>query len=258
MRALRRGLAPALAAAAVLVVPRTYGADDSVVRIEPERVEMTMLYRGSRVHVEAAVPAGVQAAILVSGDERELALQRKGKALGLIWMNVGDVRFEAVPRLYLLRTTCPLVALAEPEVLIGAGIGVEALRARSTPGASDPALFDELVRLEWKDGLWNVEESAATLEPAGDAGGVVVAADFVLPASTPPGEYRVRVYAFAGGKAELAGEGRLQVTQAGVAGWISGLAASHGLAYGILAVVAAAGAGLFTGVVFGLGSKKGH
>ncbi len=258
MRPGPRALVPALAATAAFVLPPPAGPRDPDVKVEPSRVEMTMLYRGSSVHVSASVPTGAQVAIVLAGGERDLDLKRKGKVLGLIWMNVGDVRFEAVPSLYLLRTTCPLSQLAGPEVRERLGLGLDALGSRSARAAADPSLFRELARLEWRDGLWNVAEAAVTLRAAASGDTTLAEADFLLPARTPPGEYRVRVYTFADGEAELAGEAGLRVEQAGVAALISDLAQRHGLLYGILAVVIAGAAGLLTGVVFGLGSKKGH
>ena len=258
MRPARRVLVPALAATAAFVLPQENGPTAPGVTVEPARVEMTMFYSGSGVHVRARVPAGAQVAILLTGRERDLDLKRKGKVFGIIWMNVADVHFEAVPSLYHLRTTCTLAQLAPPEVLERLGLGLDALGSRSARALADPSLFRELARLEWRDGLWDVTEAAVTLGAPRADGTTLAEADFLLPARTPPGEYRVRVYTFAGGEAELAGEAGLRVEQAGVAALISDLARRHGLLYGILAVVAAGAAGLLTGVVFGLGSKKGH
>ena len=257
MRPPRRTFAPALAVVAVLTVPRAGAPGGHPATIEPSRIEMTMFFTGSRVRVSAPVEADARVAVVLAGEARTLTLKRKGKVLGLIWMNVGDVSFEAVPDVYLLRTTCPLHALADSSVLHSLGLGLDALRARSAASAEARALFDDLVRLKWGEGLWNVAESSVTLQPAAE-GDVLAATEFLLPASTPPGEYRVRVYAITEGGAEVAAEGTVQVVQAGTAALISDLADRHGLLYGVLAVVIAGAAGLLTGVVFGLGSKKGH
>ncbi len=251
-----RALLPGLAVAAAAFVPSP--RQSAPVTIEPAQVEMTMLFTGSRVHVGAPVARGAQVAVVLEGTPRTLALKRKGKVLGFIWMNVGDVVFEAVPDVYLLRTTCPLAALAERSVRERLGVGLDALGALPENAGVDRSLFDELVRLKWRDGLWNVSEATVTVRPNEIDGNDLADTDFFLPARTPPGEYRIRVFAFVEGKAELAGEGRLRVAQAGGAAFISDLAERHGLLYGILAVVVAGAAGLLTGVVFGLGSKKGH
>jgi uncharacterized protein (TIGR02186 family) len=252
------GLLAATAAAVSTPAPQL---GDGQLTVEPARVEVTMLYTGRTVRVTTSAPAGARVAISVAGNVRSLELKRKGKFLGLIWMNVGDVTFPALPELYLLRTTGPLMDLAEPDVLSRLGIGWEALRRQARDTAALPGLFGELVALKERDGLWDIQESGVTTEPSGE-GTVRATAEFFLPTKAPPGDYRVLAYAFGEGEAEaegtLLGEGRLQVAQVGIAAFIMNLARNHGLLYGVLAVLAAGAAGLLTGVVFGLGDRKGH
>jgi hypothetical protein len=254
MRSPSRLLATA-ALTAALAVPERLSPGVQSVQVEPSRVAVKMMYHGATLHVTAPVRDGADVAIVVEGGERDLALKRKGKVLGLIWMNVGDVTFEGVPDVYLLRTSCPLVDLADPEVLQELGLGFGALGRGAA--ASDPILRSELVRLKMRDRLWGVAEGVVTLEP-GDRGAKHAVADFFLPAKAAPGEYRVRVYGFEAGEGSLLGESTVQVSRGGVAAFISELSLHHGLLYGILAVVVAACAGLLTGVVFGLGGGKGH
>jgi uncharacterized protein (TIGR02186 family) len=251
-------LAPTLVAAVALALSGEASAAQHSLVIEPSRVDVHMLYHETTVHVTAPVLADDGVAILLVGQERSLTLKRKGKVLGLIWMNVGDVTFEAVPDVYLLSTTCALSSLAAPAVLTRLDLGFDALGARSGGGATADTLFDELVELKERDGLWNVSERGVTVMPAGAEGGALATADFVLPAKVPPGGYRVLAYTFSGGNAELVGEGSVRVEQGGVAALITALSRAHGLLYGVLAVLIAGAAGLLTGVVFGRGARKGH
>lgn len=253
-----RSLAPALATVVILTVPRADEPRTTSPTIEPSRVEMTMFFTGSRIRVSAPVSPSARVAIVLAGQERTISAKRKGKVLGLLWMNVGDVSFEAVPDVYLLRTSCPLEALADRATLEALGLGLDVLGDRSTDTAEDRALFDELVRLKWGEGLWQVAESSVTLQRSPVDAAALATAEFPLPARTPPGRYRVSVYAFEDGRAEVAAEGTLVVVQAGAAALVSDLATHHGLLYGILAVVVAGAAGLLTGVVFGAGEGKGH
>jgi len=249
------GVLTAAVLVAAFALPEPLSPDAQSVQVEPPRIAVTMVYRGSALHVTAPVSAGASVAIVLQGEERDLALKRKGKVLGLIWMNVGDVSFEGVPDVYLLRTSAPFVDLAHPTVLRELGLGFGALGRGGA--ALDPDLLGELARLKARDHLWDVAEGTVTLEPAGD-GVTMAVADFYLPAKAPPGEYSVRVYTFEEGVGSLAGETHVRVSRAGVAALITTLALHHGLLYGVLAVVVAAGAGLLTGVVFGLGGGKGH
>jgi uncharacterized protein (TIGR02186 family) len=250
----------AFAAALLLAAARGPGQEagrpqDSVT-VEPRVIVAGMLYDGARVHVRADVPADAAVAILCQGDEGPLRLRKKGKALGLFWMNVGDVSWEVVPEVYLLRSSSALDRLAPAAELERLGIGPAALRARARPGPGADALFGELARLKENDGLWVLAAGGVELRPGRD--GAIALADLPVPVKAPPGSYQVRVYAFADGRGELVGRAGFEVTQGGVPAFIASLAAEHGLLYGVLAVLVAVAVGLLTGVVFGLGSRKGH
>jgi uncharacterized protein (TIGR02186 family) len=258
MRSVFRLLAPAFVAAVALAPSGEASQAQESLVVQPSVVSVHMLYHESTVHVTAPVLTDDEVAILLVGQGRSLTLKRKGKVLGLIWMNVGDVTFDTVPDVYLLSTTCALSNLAAPAVLQRLDLGFDALAARSGGGATADTLFDELVQLKERDGLWGVSLKSVTVMPAGAEGGALATADFVLPAKVPPGEYRVLAYTFGGGNAELVGEGGVRVEEGGVAAFMSGLSQRHRLLYGILAVFIAGAAGLLTGVVFGRSARKGH
>jgi uncharacterized protein (TIGR02186 family) len=248
------GIMAVVAVAAAQVPPQHLAGG---INVDPAVVSAGMFYSGDTVHVSAVVPLGAKVAMVCVGDSHPLKLKKKGKALGVIWMNVADVSFGEVPDLYLLHTSGRLAGLAEPATLEDLAVGYDALEARAGPGRGAERLFGELVRLKGRDRLWGVAEGAVVLQPAGD-GMALATTDFALPAKAPPGRYRVRVYAFGEGAGAMIGEGEVQVRQVGLAGFIASLAREHGLLYGALAALVAVIVGLATGVIFGLGSKGGH
>jgi hypothetical protein len=225
--------------------------------VEPEVVEAGMFFDGATVRVQAVVPEGMAVSVSCLGAEEPVLLNRKGKALGLIWMNMGEVEIEGAPDVYLLHTSGPLAELANPSVLEVAGVGYDALEARITvisEAEEDESLFGEFVGLKESDGLYGVSEGAVTVQAAGD-GTVQVSAELRLPPKAPPGPYRILLHGFAGGAATLLATAEVPVRQAGMAAVIRTLADDHALAYGVIAVVVAIGVGLLTGVLFGMGSK---
>lgn len=228
------------------------------VAADPAEVVAGMFYTGATVRVSAVVPAGAEVAMVCRGETHPLVLKRKGKALGLIWMNVGEVSFQAVPEVYLLRTSAPLSRLASAPVLEDLDLGFTALAARSQPTGGQASLFGELVRLKQRDQLWEMAEGTVQVQEATEDGAALATTDFRLPVRARAGVYRVQVYAFDGGQGELLGSAEVRVTQGGTAALITSLAARHGLLYGILATLIAMAVGLLTGMVFGLGSKGGH
>jgi len=221
-----------------------------------------MFFDGATVRVRGVVPEGYGVTISCVGREDPVVLNRKGKVLGLIWMNVGEVEMEGLPVLYHLHASGALDRMATGFSLEALGVGYDALKSRARIGEADRGggeapLFDEFVSLKESDGLYSVSESAVRSEVAGP-GRVRVSTEFHLPAKTPPGEYRIVAHGYAGDDARVLGTASFSVSQVGMAASIRTLAAEHGLLYGIVAVVVAIAVGLLTGVLFGLGSKKAH
>ncbi|MEJ2679339.1 MAG: TIGR02186 family protein, partial [Gemmatimonadota bacterium] len=234
-------LVPVGMLAAFAVAAAQAGAPQQVVggmNVDPAEVPAGMFYSGATVHVSAVVPMGTAVAMVCAGTSHPLELKKKGKALGVIWMNVADVSFGEVPDLYLLHTSAPLDELAAPGTLRDLEVGYDALEARSEPGPGAEALFGELTRLKRRDGLWVEREGAITLQPAAD-GMALATTDFVLPAKAPPGTYRVLVYTFRDNAGVMVGEGQVQVRQVGLAGFIATLSSERGLLYGVLAALVA-------------------
>lgn len=228
-------------------------------KVDPTEIPVDMFYSGVTVYVEGTIPAGYGAAILCSGEEDSVALKKKGKVLGFLWMSVGDVVFEDVPSIYVLSTSSPLPDLAAPPVLEKLGVGYPALASRVVQSAEQTELsrdFGEFLKLKESEDLYSYDEGGVKLEP-GPSGAMHLSAECLLPTKTPWGEYEVRLFGFQGGTGKLLRAERLQVAPVGVAARVSTLARNHGLLYGILAVIIALGVGLLTGLAFARMSKKG-
>lgn len=228
--------------------------------VDPSQIQAGMFFSGATVSVSAILPEDAGVAIACVGNDEPVVMNRKGKVLGLIWMNVEEVEFNDTPTLYQLNTSKDYEQLAAPPALQALGVGYGSLEARAGTvgsGASEAELFNELIRLKESEGLFAASEGAVRTSPAG-TGRTRVTTDFHLPAKTPPGLYRILVYGFSEGEGALLARGEVRLTQMGAASLISTLAMNHGLLYGVLAVVVAVSVGLLTGMVFGLGSKKAH
>jgi uncharacterized protein (TIGR02186 family) len=245
-----------LPAAAVAASPTETAVS---MEIDPTVISVNAFYDGATVRVEGAIPAGYEAAVLCRGEEDSVELKIKGKVLGFLWMNVGEVAFEHVPSVYLLSTSGPLPDLAPVPVLEKLGVGFPALQSRAgrSPDQTEgDGKFEEFLKLKESENLYSCDEGGVRLEP-GPGGAVRVYSECSLPSKVPWGEYEVQLFGFAAGKGELLHSERLQVVPAGVTASVSNLARNHGLLYGVLAVVIALGVGLLTGLAFGLVSKKG-
>jgi uncharacterized protein (TIGR02186 family) len=228
--------------------------------VEPSEIRAGMFFDGASFRVSALVPDGLGITVSCVGGKEPVVLNRKGRALGVIWMNVGEVEIDGSPDLYLLHASGDLGEMATSAFLAESGVGYAALKGQTTvTGAEgeEDRFFDEFVSLKESDGLYFISEEAMEVEP-GMEGLVRMSTELRLPAKTPPGDYQILVHGFGREGGMLLGMTTLRVTQVGMAAFIRNLAIEHGLSYGIMAVVVAIAVGLFTGVVFGLGSKKAH
>jgi uncharacterized protein (TIGR02186 family) len=230
------------------------------ITVEPSEIRAGMFFDGAAVRVMALVPDSMEVTMSLVGRDEPVAMNRKGKVLGLIWMNTGEVEIDGAPDLYLLHTSGDLQELADPPVLAAMGVGYAAVEAGTKlegTGGDDHLYFQEFVSLKEGDGLYAVAEGAVQ-RTAEDGGRTLMSTELGLPPKTPPGSYRLLIHGFQEGRGILLGTLSLSVQQVGMAEAIQILASDHGLLYGVLAVVVAIVVGLLTGVLFGLGSKKAH
>jgi hypothetical protein len=227
-------------------------------RIEPEVIRAGMFFHGATITVSALVPDDVAVAVACVGAYESVVLNRKGKVLGLIWMNVGEVEFDDAPSLYLLHASAQLDELATPAALEALTLGYGALEARAgaaTSSGNPGHLFRELVRLKESERLYAIAEGRVEMSPASH-GMMRITTEFRLPAKAPTEDYQILVYGFSRGEGALLETGVVRLTQVGAASFIAGLAAEHGLLYGALAVAVAISVGLLTGMAFDLRSRK--
>jgi uncharacterized protein (TIGR02186 family) len=248
--------AAAAASVAILITAGAVGAQGPArLRLDPPEVGMGMFFDGADVRLEGSVPAGQAAAVVCTGKEGPLELKKKGKVWGILWMNVGEIKLESVPSLYLLSTSRPLSELARRAVLDRLRLGYRALEAAA--GSDAGGVFSEVIKLKESEGLFSFEASALRLTPTG-RGSNRLSGSFSLPAHVPPGEYTVRLYGFERGQGQLLDEQKLHLVRTGLSLSITSLARDHGLLYGLFAVVVALAVGLLAGLVFGKGMKKAH
>jgi uncharacterized protein (TIGR02186 family) len=242
------GIVPAVVCSALEETPR------AVIQLVPSEVEANLFFNGAKVEVQGTVLPGYEVAVLCRGKASHLALRRKGRVWGVLWMNVGDVAFDQVPPLYLLSTSAPLASLASAAVLEQLGIGYPALASQN---GDDQPFFQELVQIKEKEGLFAVHEGAVQLVPG--AGGVrQVRAECALPSTVPVDAYDVQLFGFKDGTGELLCSTPMDVEQVGVAHFMSSLVQRRPLLHGLFAVIVAVATGLLTGFVFGGSSKKPH
>jgi uncharacterized protein (TIGR02186 family) len=231
------------------------------IRLAPNVILMGATYNGTTLLVSGAIPKDAEAFVRVRGMPEDVHLKKKGRALGLLWMNLGSVNIRQAPNVFLL---CPSKALEEisqtnQENWRRLGLGFEGLQERVgvTPASEDKdVLFKEFVKLKESKELYAVYENA--IDYGSTSGSMKpFTATVRIPSDMPQGVYEVEVFAIKDGAIVATGTQEMKVAEVGLPAMMSSMAFDHGTLYGILAVMVAILAGLLTGVVF-KGGKGAH
>jgi len=229
--------------------------------ITPQAISIGAFYNGTHLKAEGRIPADSQAIIRITGHNGDLHLKQKGKALGLLWMNLNTLIFENVPSVYLLY-------LPETfEEMLQASSGVDSVSQLtlasleeqiqiSPESGNEDQLFAEFLKLKKSEGLYAVHKDSIHYSDTND-GVKSFEADLKIPSRIKPGEYTLDLYTVKDGQITARKSLDLPVKLAGFPAMLSSLAFQHGALYGILATLVALFAGLLMGFFFS-GAKAGH
>jgi hypothetical protein len=231
--------------------PRASG--DGQLAVEPERVEINLLFGGTDLTVRAEVPPGYEAAVRLIGPRQQVQLQRKGRVWGVLWTGVERITIDDAPAAYMLATSAPLTDRVAADDLVTHDLGRAALLPEDDP---ERDVFRELMKLRQREGLYAESIGGLSLTHSGAGGAPTVEATFHLPARIAPGTYTIGVFGFHGDDIRPIGSTTIQVERVGLVRDLHALAMEHGLLYGCAAAIVAIVAGLLTGLVFGLRSSK--
>jgi hypothetical protein len=214
--------------------------------VEPSKAQIGLFYDGVDLTVSADTEPGVEVAVLATGPSSRLVLRETARRWGLFWAPAGEVVFEDVPSLYLLRTSAELGELASEELLDELGVGYEALGPRAQRD-----LYSELIRLKESEQLFSSSTSTIQIQGPLESGRQRVKTEIHIPPRAPEATYSVRLFGFRNRGLVATGEATMELGKTDFLALVSSLAEDHGLAYGILAVTAALAAGLVVGLLFG-------
>lgn len=231
-------------------VGTAHAAVDLGVTLSPATVQMGAGYNGQQISVSGRVPSGASALIRVTGPPEDRHLKEKGRALGMLWMNLGSVEISKVPDLFLL--FLPPEAPDHLPAWESLGLGLKGVRDRANivaDGTDTSVIFDEFVKLKEKSGLYGVFDNAVHYG-ADDGRMKRFTATLALPAALPQGKYRIEVLAIENNAIDASSVQDVDAHETGMPAWVSMLAFNHGTLYGVLAVLVAVVAGLGTGLMF--------
>lgn len=238
---------PALAAAAL---PGT-------LKVTPSAINIGASFNGIDIKVDGTIPKDADAVVRFKSGEQDVSLKEKGKAMGILWMNMATVTFHHCPDIFMVAT--PQSLTRESDQWKGLNLGISSLEKQIeiTPAPEDKTvLFNEFVKLKSKHGAYASGFGKVTYQAAsGDL--KPFSADISIPSGLKPGSYQVEVFTVKDGTVASKTETTVEVNETGLPEFLSSLAFGKPLLYGIVSVIIALAAGLLTGLIF-QGSNEGH
>jgi hypothetical protein len=245
---------------AVLALPSkgTQGQDSSYLTLNlvPHAVRIGFFFSEGRLSVRGTLPAGCDAVLIIRGPQQEREMHVQGKKLGL-WMTVGTATFKNVPALYQCFTSGAAQEIMSRETAAAEGAGFQRLKeemeVRVEVGGVEQQIGvrrwkDEFVAFEQSRGLFYLGESELEVRD-GEDGLKKVSGEIVIPARSPVGSYRAVLLALKEGVPVARVEETLSVDLIPPVAFLRRLAMENGWTYGIVAVIAALGAGLGVGAI---------
>jgi uncharacterized protein (TIGR02186 family) len=228
---------------------------------EPNLIAIGALFNGTQLTVSGKVGIENDVVVLVSGKQEALTLKKKGKALGLLWMNLGDVHIKNVPNLYILYSSGANMASASsnPNTGVNLGIGFEYLKKEmeiEAPQVDRDSLANEFLKLKQKQGLYAFHPGKISFEQKNETEKSFTAGVWIPP-RVPVGAYQITVMEIHNGQIVDTSTHELKVKEEGIPLMLSSLAFNHSLLYGFLAVLIAVAAGLAMDFFFGTGKGGG-
>ena len=244
---------------AVFIMSLSYSlalASSLDLKLDPSEIHIREFFQGAPMTITATAPPKSLYVIEIKGESHALELLRKGRRGGL-WMNVGQVKVQSAPSMYLMLTSETGKA---QEKDIGQDFGFAALKktvsfSGQLPDGGSAMLFEQFLKLKENQGLYGIFPGAIKVKSTGNEG-AKIEGNINLPCNIAPGAYQVLLSVVRDEKLLEQEATEFTVEMKGLPKLLSVLAFEHALLYGLLAVTIAIVSGFFMGFVFG--GKGGH
>jgi uncharacterized protein (TIGR02186 family) len=212
-------------------------------------VSITSSFSGADIVLFGTREEAGDVVVVVRGPASNAVVRRKHRVLG-IWINTEEVVFDGSPSYYAVAASRPLGDIAPQPVLLAEGIGIDNLHPGYLgPGDLTPARVQEF-RLGWLRQQEAGGRYVATIGAVSFLGAHLFRATIAFPASLPFGTYAVETLLLRDGAVVARDSQPLHVVEAGVDAGVSDFARNEALAYGLIAVAAAALTGYLASLAF--------
>jgi uncharacterized protein (TIGR02186 family) len=219
-----------------------------------DHITIDFFYHGSTVSVRGEADPDTDLVIKITSPEGHQTLKQKGKVGGMLWMNVGTLKFEQTPNFYEVFSTKKVEDILSREEMDKHVIGYSALQkhVEITPVANEQEKekwFAEFVKFKEDSHVYTASfgKITTTIRPDGRQEYYILT-DW--PYQAAPGDYLVSVYAVKGNKVIEQAEAKVNVEQVGMVKSLATMAKNTPAIYGFLSIGVALGAGFGVSMVF--------
>lgn len=223
------------------------------VNTSSKSIDVDFFYHGSGIDINGVSGAGSDIIVKITSPEGHQTLKKKGKVAGILWMNVGDLKFEHTPDLFIIRSTKKIEDILNREEIDKYILNYPALMksveiAPDMDGPDRIKWFDEFVKFKEASKLYDL--SSEGLETAANGEGQSYQIRLDWPYQAPPGDYTVMIYEVKDKKIINNTSSIITVQQTGVVKTLSEMAKNNGALYGIISIAIALAAGFGVGMIF--------
>ena len=249
----RNALFGLVAGAAVGLLAAGPARAELTARANHDHITVDFFYHGSTVGVRGIADPDADLIVKIASADGHEALNEKGKKAGVLWMNVGTLKFEHTPKLYEIHSTRPVRELlpeaeADRYVLgypaLARHVAIEPLESEQEKAK----WFGEFVKFKEASNLYATSEGKIAFSEKNGRHEYYINTPW--PYQAPPGDYLATVYAVKDGRVVETAESKILVEQVGTVKSLATMARNHGALYGLLSILSALGAGFGVGLVF--------
>ncbi len=241
-----------LAAVCLFAASTALAQDLARLSVEPRSIEIGALYNGTTLTATGSIPVDSEAIIRFVGASSDLHMKEKGKAGGLLWMNLDSLTFKGAPSVCLVSSAVDFDHLEatggesiRPFMLCGLENSV---RIEAGEGEHKGA-FQEFLKLKQKEGLYKEIPGNIHYKTVSE-GQKSFQAKIPVPSRLAPGPYVLELAAVKDGNVIARAEHPVDVSLVGFPALLARLAFGSPALYGVLATLIALLAGLGIGIVF--------
>jgi len=217
-----------------------------------DHITVDFFYHGSTISVRGVSDPGTDLIIKVTSEDGNQTLRKKGKVGGFLWMNVGELEVEHVPKVYFLHSTRNIDDILSRDEMNKNVIGYPALekyvKMNTTDEAEKDRWFNEFVKFKESSNVYATSTGKISLMDKDSEQNYYILTEW--PYQAPPGKYTVTVYAVKDKKVVETATSNVLVEQVGMVKSFANMAKNNAAVYGLIAILAALTAGFGVGLVF--------